>query len=334
MKITQSARLKGHNTMGIDAVADCLVEWNSPEELRCILDDLERPLLAIGQGSNLVFMDDFHGTVLVSAIRDIEVIGQDSGSVLVKVGSGYVWDDFVTYSVLNGWWGVENLAAIPGQVGASAVQNIGAYGQESSDCIETVLAVSLEDGSMREFSKEECRYAYRQSIFKNELKGRYAISHVIFRLGLKPAPKLSYGNLAQKVEALGGPTLKNISEAVRDIRAEKLPDPAVLGNAGSFFMNPVIPLSQYRDLLKTFPDMPSYPAADGGMIKVPAGWLIEHAGWKGRSMGPAAVYERQALVLVNKGGATGADILALANAITDSVKEKYGILLNPEANLI
>lgn len=334
MKITQHAGLGGHNTMGIEAVADCLVEWSSPEELRAVLEDLERPLLAIGQGSNLVFMDDFHGTVLVSAIRDIEVIGQDRDSVLVKVGSGYVWDDFVTYSVLNGWWGVENLAAIPGQVGASAVQNIGAYGQESSDCIDTVIAVSLEDGSMREFSKEECRYAYRQSIFKNGLKGRYAISHVIFRLSLKPAPKLSYGNLAQKVEALGGPTLKNISGAVRDIRAEKLPDPAVLGNAGSFFMNPVIPLPQYRDLLKSFPDMPSYPAADGGMVKVPAGWLIEHAGWKGRSMGPAAVYERQALVLVNKGGATGADILALANAITDSVKEKYGISLNPEANLI
>ena len=150
--------------MGIEAVADCLVEWSSPEELRAVLEDLERPLLAIGQGSNLVFMDDFHGTVLVSAIRDIEVIGQDRDSVLVKVGSGYVWDDFVTYSVLNGWWGVENLAAIPGQVGASAVQNIGAYGQESSDCIDTVIAVSLEDGSMREFSKEECRYAYRQSI--------------------------------------------------------------------------------------------------------------------------------------------------------------------------
>lgn len=319
--------------MGIDAMADCLVEWSSPEELKAVLDDLERPLLAIGQGSNLVFMDDFHGTVLVSAIRDIDILYQGSDSVLVKVGSGYIWDDFVTYAVLNGWWGIENLAAIPGQVGASAVQNIGAYGEESSDCIESIMAVSLEDGSIREFSKEECNYAYRQSIFKNELKGRYAISHVLFRLSLKPAPKLSYGNLSQKVEAMGGPTLKNISSAVREIRAEKLPDPAVLGNSGSFFMNPVIPSARYEELLKSFPDMPSYPA-ENGMTKVPAGWLIEHAGWKGRSLGPAAVYEKQALVLVNKGGATGQDILALANAITDSVKEKYGISLNPEANLI
>lgn len=333
MKITRNARLIGHNTMGIDAMADCIVEWASADELIPLLDELERPMLAIGQGSNLVFMDDFHGTVLVSAVRDIELLGQDDSSVLVKVGSGFVWDDFVTYAVLNGWWGVENLTAIPGQVGAAAVQNIGAYGQESSDCIETVMAISLEDGSRREFSRDECRYAYRQSIFKNELKGKYAISHVIFRLGLKPAPKLSYGNLSQKVEALGGATLANISRAVREIRAEKLPDPAILGNAGSFFMNPVIPAEQYKSLLAQYPDMPSY-TTQSGMVKVPAGWLIEHAGWKGRSLGPAAVYEKQALVLVNTGGATGQDIMALANAITASVKEKYGITLNPEANLI
>ena len=217
-------------------------------------------------------------------------------------------------------------------MGAAAVQNIGAYGVEAKDVIDTVQTICLEDGSERDFSNAECKYAYRQSIFKNELKGQYAVAYVIFKLSRKPQPKLGYGALGQEVERLGGPTLKNIRQAVISIRDSKLPDPKVLGNAGSFFMNPVVTEQEFDIIRNNHPDVPSYPAPGG--IKVPAGWLIEKCGWKGRSLGPAAVYDKQALVLVNKGGATGADIKHLADAIIADVKQKFGITLSTEVNYI
>lgn len=333
MRITEHSRLKDFNTFGIDAHADCIVEWSSVQELQAILPELDRPILPIGQGSNLLFMNDFHGTILKSAIQSVDILHKSDDHVLVRAGSGVIWDDFVSLAVMKGWWGVENLTAIPGQVGAAAVQNIGAYGAEAKDVIETVQTVCLADGSTRDFNVSECGYSYRQSIFKKELIHQYAVSHVIFDLGLKSAPKLGYGALEQEVMRLGEPTLNNISSAVRNIRDSKLPDPAVLGNAGSFFMNPVIPSSQYESLKSKYPDIPSY-AAGNDMVKVPAGWLIDHAGWKGRALGPAAVYERQALVLVNTGGATGQDIKALADAIIADVREKYSITLSTEVNYI
>lgn len=334
MIITNNASLKEYNTFGMDVKADAVVEWASELELKAVLPELERPILAIGQGSNLLFMDDFHGTVLKSAIQGIDILDITSDYVTVKVGSGIPWDDFVTYCVLKGWWGVENLAAIPGQVGAAAVQNIGAYGAQADQVIDTVIAVSLQDGSVREFTCEECQYAYRQSIFKNELKGQYAISHVIFTLGLKPSPKLGYGNLEHEVSLLGEASPINISKAVRSIRQSKLPDPQVLGNAGSFFMNPTVTRAQYDGLTERYPDMPSYSTPNPEMVKIPAGWLIEKAGWKGRSMGKAAVHDRQALVLVNLGGATGQDIMALAKAVTESVYDMFSINLSMEVNCI
>jgi len=333
MTIRENCSLKDHNTFGMDVKADRMVDWSTPDELKGILADLERPVLMIGGGSNLLFMSDFKGTVLHSSVTTIDILGITNDHVHIRVGSGVVWDDFVAWCAVNGYWGVENLSAIPGEVGASAVQNIGAYGVEAKDVIDTVQTICLTDGSERDFSNAECRYGYRQSILKNELKGQYAVAYVIFTLSRKPQPRLGYGALEQEVERLGGPSLENIRQAVISIRGSKLPDPNVLGNAGSFFMNPVITEQEFNIIRSNYPDVPSYPAADG-MIKVPAGWFIEKTGWKGRSLGPAAVYEKQALVLVNKGGATGTDIKHLADTIIEDVRQKFGITLSTEVNYI
>ena len=303
MTIRDNCSLADRNTFGMDVRADRLIDWATTDELKNALPDIEKPVLMIGGGSNLLFMGDFKGTVLHSTITSIDIIDSTDDLVYVKVGAGVVWDDFVAWCTINGFWGVENLSAIPGEVGASAVQNIGAYGAEAKDVIDTVQTICLTDGTERDFSNAECRYGYRQSIFKNELKGQYAVAYVIYALSKVPQPKLGYGALEQEVERLGGPTLANIRQAVISIRNSKLPDPKVLGNAGSFFMNPVVTEQEFNIIRSNYPDVPSYPAPGG--IKVPAGWLIEKTGWKGRSLGPAAVYDEQALVLVNKGGATG-----------------------------
>ena len=332
MTIRDNCSLADRNTFGMDVRANSLIDWASTDELKNALQDIEKPVLMIGGGSNLLFMGDFKGTVLHSTISSIEIIGSTDDHVHVKVGAGVVWDDFVAWCCINGFWGVENLSAIPGEVGASAVQNIGAYGVEAKDVIDTVQTICLADGSERDFSNAECNYAYRQSIFKNELKGQYAVAYVIYTLSKVPQPRLGYGALEQEVERLGGPTLANIRQAVIAIRESKLPDPKVLGNAGSFFMNPVISEQEFNIIRSNYPDVPSYPAQGG--VKVPAGWLIEKTGWKGRSLGPAAVYEKQALVLVNKGGATGADVKRLADTIIADVKQKFGITLSTEVNYI
>ena len=332
MTVRDNCSLADRNTFGMDVRADSLIDWASTDELKNALLDISKPILMIGGGSNLLFMGDFKGTVLHSTISSIDIIASTDKDVHVKVGAGVVWDDFVAWCSINGFWGVENLSAIPGEVGASAVQNIGAYGVEAKDVIDTVQTICLADGSERDFSNKECNYAYRQSIFKNELKGQYAVAYVIFSLSKVAQPKLGYGALGQEVERLGGPTLANIRQAVISIRESKLPDPKVLGNAGSFFMNPVISEQEFNIIRSNYPDVPSYPAPGG--VKVPAGWLIEKSGWKGRSLGPAAVYEKQALVLVNKGGATGADVKRLADTIIEDVKQKFGISLSTEVNYI
>lgn len=332
MTIRDNCSLADRNTFGMDVRADRLIDWATTDELKNALPDIEKPVLMIGGGSNLLFMGDFKGTVLHSTITSIDIIDSTDDLVYVKVGAGVVWDDFVAWCTINGFWGVENLSAIPGEVGASAVQNIGAYGAEAKDVIDTVQTICLTDGTERDFSNAECRYGYRQSIFKNELKGQYAVAYVIYALSKVPQPKLGYGALDQEVERLGGPTLANIRQAVVSIRDSKLPDPKVLGNAGSFFMNPVVTEQEFNIIRSNYPDVPSYPAPGG--IKVPAGWLIEKTGWKGRSLGPAAVYDKQALVLVNRGGATGADIKRLADTIIADVKQKFGITLSTEVNYI
>ena len=335
MKDLYHYSLLPHNTFGMDVQTDRFVEYTSVAELISFLKDhKETPLLHIGGGSNLLFTQDYKGTILHSAIKDYYIVKETEEEVVVCVGAGVVWDDFVAYTVSNGWYGAENLSYIPGEVGASAVQNIGAYGVEAKDLITEVDTVAVEDGSIRHFSNEECQYAYRESVFKKELKGKYIVTHVTYRLSKKPVWKLEYGNIRAELERTGcALTLENLRKLIIRIREEKLPDPKVMGNAGSFFMNPVIPVQQFEALKQQYPDMPSYPAAEG-FVKVPAGWMIDRCGWKGRTMGRAGVHSRQALVLVNCGGATGEEIIRLSQAVVRSVQETFGITIHPEVNFI
>lgn len=324
--------LLAHNTFGIDAKAREYIEYGSEGELVEVIRSLpaDVPVLHIGGGSNLLFTGDYDGAVLHSAIRGIEVVDETEDTVLVRVGAGEVWDDFVAYAVAKGWGGVENLSLIPGEVGASAVQNIGAYGAEAKDVIVLAEAIELRNGQKRIFGNAECNYAYRQSIFKNELKGAYAITYVTYRLQKQPVLNLSYGGLSKIV-----PQPQNIAEvrqAIIDTRNAKLPDPKVQGNAGSFFMNPVVSREVFEGIRKDYPDMPYYEVENG--VKIPAGWMIEQCGWKGRSLGRAGVHDKQALVLVNRGGATSGEIMALCEVICRDVKEKFGVNIHPEVNFI
>jgi len=322
------------NTFGIRVSADRFIEYESVEELRSQVlgGSICGPYLNVGQGSNFVFTSDFHGTVLHSRIEDFEVVDEDSASVTVRVGSGVVWDEFVEECVTRGWYGVENLSLIPGLVGAAAVQNIGAYGAEAKDVVVAVSAVDLTDAQVRVFSNEECGYGYRRSIFKLPENRKYVITSVYFRLSLREGYSLSYGGLRDITD----PTLRKVRDAVIRIRREKLPDPSDVGSAGSFFMNPIVTVSRFEELQRTYPDIPHYSAPDGNigaMVKIAAGWLIEQCGWRGRSLGTVGVWDKQALVLVNRGGASGADVLALADAIISSVKDKFGVELGMEAEV-
>jgi len=258
-------------------------------------------------------------------------MAEDEQYVWVRVGAGVVWDDFVAYAVEHEWYGAENLSYIPGEVGASAVQNIGAYGAEAKDLIETVETVEVETAEPRVFCNEECGYAYRQSVFKKELKGKFVVTYVTYRLSKHPAFNLEYGNIRAQLEKTGEEiSLRLVRDVIIGVRKEKLPDPAV---PGSFFMNPVISKDKYEDLLVKYPDMPHY-VVDENHVKVPAGWLIERSGWKGKAQGRAAVHDRQALVLVNLGGASGREVMELAMAVVKSVQELFGIELHPEVNFI
>jgi UDP-N-acetylmuramate dehydrogenase len=328
-----SYSLLPHNTFGMDVKAAQFIEFTTVEDVISIAKELGgRKHLVIGGGSNLLFMGNYEGVVLHSAIKSVEIIGETDDSVSVRAGSGINWDEFVAYTVAQGWQGLENLSAIPGEVGASAVQNVGAYGVEAGNFIEKVEAISLLDATQNVFTKEECAYAYRDSIFKNGEKGKNVITHVIFKLNKKPDFVLSYGNLKEQCEAMGGVTAENIRKAVCATRAAKLPDPAELGSAGSFFMNPVVDAAKAEELKNLYPAMPVYPAPGG--VKLSAGWLIDRCGWKERSAERVGVYRNQALVVVNLGGATGKDVIDFASRVQDSVKEKFGVEIFPEVNVI
>ncbi|MCR4613324.1 MAG: UDP-N-acetylmuramate dehydrogenase [Bacteroidaceae bacterium] len=319
------------NTFSISVKAEEYVEYDSVADLQNLVPRLDgRRVLHIGGGSNLLFTRDFDGIVLHSRILGIEVMEADVRSVLVRVGAGMVWDDFVAEALRRGWYGAENLSLIPGEVGASAVQNIGAYGVEVKDLIERVECVDLQSGEVCVFDNATCRYAYRSSIFKQEWRGRYAVTHVQYRLSTTFVPHLDYGNIRAHLE--GDTTAEAVREVIIRVRREKLPDPVVMGNAGSFFVNPVVPREQFEALRQTYPAMPFYEVDNG--VKIPAGWLIEQSGWKGRALGPAAVHDRQALVLVNRGGATGEDVLRLSEAVCAAVQQKFGISIHPEVNVI
>ena len=324
------------NTFGIPAHARVYAEYTSLEELRALLrTDKGERLLHIGAGSNLLFTKDFDGVVLHSCICFARALEEDAEGVNIEVGAGIVMDDLIAQVADMGLYGLENLSHIPGEVGASAVQNVGAYGVEAKDVIREVHAVAVESGEECIFSNADCRFGYRDSIFKNEWKGQYIITSVVFHLSKKPQPRLDYGNLRQ---ALAGkePTPMNIREAVIAIRKQKLPEPEELGSAGSFFKNPIISPEHFQTILqqeqKTAAEIPHFETADG--IKIPAAWLIEQCGWKGKRQGGAQVYEKQPLVIVNTGNATAQDIITLAADITESIAQRFQITLHPEVNYI
>ena len=336
MIIEENTSLLPYNTFGIDAKADYFIEYNSVVELQTALQSeivKSNRLLHIGGGSNLLFMKDFKGVILHSAINFIKKVSEDADAVVLEAGAVVNWDDFVAYTVENGWGGVENLSLIPGEVGASAVQNIGAYGVEVQDVIVEVNAVEIETGETKTFSVEDCQYGYRESIFKKDLKGKYIITSVVFKLQKQPEFKLNYQHLEAEVLKNGAINLQNIRQTIIAVRESKLPDPKIFGNAGSFFMNPVISKAHFNELLAQYPQMPHYFVSDTEE-KVPAGWLIDQCGWKGKQIGNAGVHDKQALVLVNKGGATGAEIVYLAEQIQASVKSKFGVELRAEVNYI
>lgn len=331
-----------HNTFGINVAADTFFEYSSVEELTEFITTLrhtseeQKPILHIGEGSNLLFLDNFNGVILHSQIKNIQRISERKNVIVLRVGSGLKWDDFVAYCTLNGFCGIENLSGIPGEVGASAVQNIGAYGVEASDTILRVEVVDLETGKKRLISKKDCQYGYRNSIFKNEYKGRYAVTYVHYKLSKKFVPNLSYKALKTMVDVKYERrqlTPTDIRKEVIHLRDEKLPDPNVLGNAGSFFMNPVVGKLQLEQFQKEYTHVPFYEV-DEEHAKIPAAWLIEQCGWKGKIQGTVGVYSKQPLVLVNCGGATGRDVADLAAAVSQSVFEKFGIELHPEVNFI
>lgn len=336
--LQKQVSLAGMNTFGFEISAGIFYSVQDAGQLQSLwktnLLQTGHPLV-LGGGSNILFTRDYPGIVLKNDLRGKELLKETDDHVLVRAGGGEVWHQLVLWAVENGWGGIENLSLIPGSVGAAPIQNIGAYGVEVEKAFHSLTAFDMLEGRMVEFSHDECRFGYRDSIFKNEGKGRFFITSVVLKLNKKHQVHTGYGDIAKTLEEQGitEPGISDVSKAVIAIRQTKLPDPAVLGNCGSFFKNPVIPKSQFEALQNQHADIRSFTAAEG-FVKVPAAWLIETAGWKGFRRGDAGVHTRQALVLVNYGHATGKEIFSLAEEIQQSVKEKFGISLEMEVNVL
>lgn len=326
--------LLSHNTFGIDVKAACFLEYSSVAELIRLIQNgcITSPYFHIGGGSNLLFTKDYDGIILHSRIESVEVLKETDDSVSVRVGAGMTWDDFVAYCVQHDWYGTENLSLIPGEVGASAVQNIGAYGVEVKDLITAVETVNIQ-GVKTVYPVEECGYAYRNSVFKQADMKDVFVTYVCFKLSKKEHYMLDYGAIRQELGNQAKLNLATVRDVIIRIRESKLPDPKVMGNAGSFFMNPIVTKEQFDKLHEIYPQIPFYEI-DDDQLKIPAGWMIDQCGWKGKALGPAAVHDKQALVLVNCGGAKGSDIIALSDAVRASVREKFGIDIYPEVNII
>lgn len=327
--------LKSYNTFGVEVQTSSFVEVNSINELKEVLKNNQSELLILGGGSNILFTKDFKGLIIKNNIKGIDVVDDNDNEITLKVGSGEVWHDFVMYCVANNYAGLENLSLIPGTVGASPMQNIGAYGVEVKDVIMSVEAMHLKDFSIRNFSNAACDFDYRSSIFKTTQKGNFFITSVLFKLSKKPQINSSYGAIEDELKNMGvvNPTIQDISKAVINIRQSKLPDPKEIGNSGSFFKNPVVDFNKKNELLLKYPSMPHYPQKDG-TFKIAAGWLIETCGWKGKRVDDFGVHAKQALVLVNYGGASGTQIFNLSEEIIASVKNTFGIELEREVNII
>ena len=333
MRIEKDYSLKQHNTFGIEAKCAQFVEYSSEAEAKEVAELLRNtrvPYIIIGGGSNLLLTRDYEGIVVHSTCKGIE----RNGNRLV-CGSGEVFDDVVAQSIEMGLYGAENLSLIPGDVGASAVQNIGAYGAEAKDLIRSIRAVEIATGNVCVIENAECEYGYRQSKFKHDWKNQYLILSVEYEFAATFEPRLDYGNIRAELvkEGISQPTAQQLRNTIIRIREAKLPDPKVLGNAGSFFMNPIVGRQKYEALAAQYEGMPHYDI-DAENVKIPAGWMIDQCGWKGKSMGRAGVHDKQALVLVNRGGATGQEVVALCQQIQADVKQKFGIDIYPEVNVI
>lgn len=331
----QEINLTLRNSFHVEQRARRLIEFETEQELMALFrrERFDRWMVLSG-GNNILFTQDYDGVILCPVAEQIELLGEEQGRVRVRVGAGREWDELVAWAVERGLWGIENLSLIPGKAGAAPVQNIGAYGAEAKDVIRRVRFYDVEADAMRTLEREECRFGYRESIFKQELKGRVVITEIEIELTREANPRLGYGDVEREVERLGGATLRNIREAICTIRRSKLPDTAVLGNAGSFFKNPVVERAVAEELLTRYPDMPHYATADPERVKLAAGWLIDRAGLKGYRAGRVGVHERQALVLVNHGGATGAEVIELAHKVQAEVKKQFGVDLDTEVNIL
>ncbi|AOY57047.1 UDP-N-acetylenolpyruvoylglucosamine reductase [Desulfococcus multivorans DSM 2059] len=336
MEIQRNISLKPFTTFQVEASAEAYIRFDAVDEILGFLADgllKGRRRLVLGGGSNLLFLNNFEGLILHPAMKGISVVGEDADDVLVSAAAGETWDDLVAFVVGHGWGGLENLSGIPGHVGASVIQNIGAYGIEAGDAVAAVEAVSLDDRQQVTFSPNDCDFGYRFSRFKGEWHDRFIITAVVFRLSRRPDCVLHYPGLREAAACMGDVTPANIRQAVIDIRKRKLPDPAVIPNAGSFFKNPVVSGTVIEEMRDRFPDMPFYSQSDGA-FKLPAGWLIEQCGWRGRTFGNAAVHGDHALVLVNSGGAGGREIYDLSEGIRASVAERFGISLEREVVVV
>jgi UDP-N-acetylmuramate dehydrogenase len=334
----ENKSLKSLNTFGLDIRAAFFMEAIHEDHLHqafAFAEEKKLPVLVLGGGSNLLFTKSFEGLVLRVCNKGIKVIHQNDKQIVVEVMAGENWHSFVLHALSQNWYGLENLSLIPGQVGAAPMQNIGAYGVEVMSLIDAVVYWDRDAKKFIRIEGKDCKFGYRESIFKNELKNKAIIWSVEFRLSLYPSLKTNYGDIQSILSSRGisNPTPKDLSDAVVSIRQSKLPDPAEKGNAGSFFKNPVVESRIYENLIVQYPEMPSYPAGQNG-YKIPAGWLIEKSGWKGKNLGTHGVHDRQALVLVNHGGATGKEIFGLACIIQADVAKKFGIQLEMEVNVI
>jgi UDP-N-acetylmuramate dehydrogenase len=339
--IEHNVPLRPYNSFGIDVLARSFGVFAGVDELEELLVEKDDNLLVMGGGSNLLFTKNYDGLVVKNEIKGIEKIAEDDAHVYVRAGAGENWHQFVLYCIANSWMGVENLSLIPGNVGASPMQNIGAYGVEIKDVFHQLEAWHINDRQLVNFSAADCAFGYRESVFKRQLKGQFVITNVTFKLNKQPIFNTSYGAIEQQLEKMGITELsiKAISDAVIAIRSSKLPNPAEIGNAGSFFKNPTVPANLFENLKTAYPGLPGYPQADGN-IKLAAGWLIEHCGpqestsWKGYRSGDAGCHAQQALVLVNYGKAAGNDIYNLSEEILRAVHKKFGILLEREVNIV
>lgn len=334
--IKKNISLKRHNTFGIDVSTNYYAKANTVEKVLYAINFASYnkvPIYILGGGSNILLTKNFDGVIINPAIQGITLMEDMPEDVILRAGAGVNWDTFVDYCVERGFGGVENLSNIPGNVGAAPIQNIGAYGVEAKDTIVKVEGIQIDSRKIVDLNSSECRFDYRDSVFKQELKGKFAVTYVWFKLSKNVILRTNYGNLDEELSRLGERTLKTVRQAVINIRTAKLPDPNIIGNAGSFFKNPIVKISQFNLIKSKYPSVPSYPVSEN-FVKIPAGWLIEQCGWKGKQVGNCGVHANQALVIVNYGNATGEEILILAQSIQKSVEQTFSVKLEMEVNVL